>query len=945
MALTPGSRLGPYEILAPVSGAEGKAYKATDSRRDRPVTIRLLPEEISRNPVLSQRLESEARAVAALNHANIAAVFEVSRHEDLAFVVTEYLEGETLEQRLSRGPLDLDAALHTGIALADALDKAHRQGIAHRTLNPSCIVFTEGGVKLLDFGMTETATAIGVSATVSTASTRTILPAVTAPISAMPYLSPEQLEGKAGDPRSDVFALGAILFEMITGKRAFEGKTPALVVAAIQTIDPEPVSKTQPHALPALDFLVQRCLVKDPQKRLPSSWDVLCQLQWILQGGAQAGAEMEGSARRRKLNQLSRIALAAASLLALVLVPFAYRYYTATAAPTEARYTVSELGFSQGAGAGTPALSPDGHWLVTARMITDPGADALALDSVTKQILVPGQATYMIFFKPNNQEIGFFGEDKLKAVSIAGGQPRNITDAPQPFGGATWSPSGEIVFSSAGVLYRVRDVGGERVAIAKLDEGQQETEYLAPYFLPDGRHFLYLAMSSDPSKSAIYVASLDSSDRTRLFESQSRAFYAYPGYILFNRGDVVYAWEFDAAKLAVKGEPIRIADGVPPIGVVANTPMPMSLRESATFSVSQNGVLAFRTGSAARGRGNTAAPASDGSPLSLVWGGGTTPPAAVGTPGAYAGVSLAPDGKRFAVHRHEGSGGDIWLYDPNQSGLQRWTLDVSQENSSPVWSPDGKRIAFASRRNGKWGIYIKSADLTGGEDRVLETALSVAPMSWSQPEELVYWIDDPKTLGDVWAIPLTGERKPVPVLQTPAQELYPQVSADGKWIAYQSPDATGTYQIWINSYPKKQQGWQITNNGGMWPRWRTDGKSMQVFYDQPPTIMSISIRVVGAGIQWDAPQSLFSINNPNLIGSSHYSVLGSYHRFAVSADGQRFLIPQPAATAPSGRGGARGGMLADGVAVFVDGRGANSGGPATTDIAIVLNWPRLLKPH
>ena len=533
-------------------------------------------------------------------------------------------------------------------------------------------------MKLSDFGLAPPVSAIGMTVPDSMSPTRTASSAMATPTAAMPYQAPEQISGKETDSRTDLFALGAILYEMAAGKPAFEGKTQALLIAAITSIDPESLSTVQPLAPPELEYIVKRCLAKAPQKRLQTAWDLLCQLRWITDGSGGSPAWTSTSPKKKR-ERLFRIALAAAGLVVLVLTPLAYLGYRNAPTRLEARYVLTDLGFMRPAGGGTVYISPNGHWLITSRIIDDPGLDVMAMDSVTKQSVLTGMAIYTPFWKPDSAEFAFWSDGKLKRASPSGGPATNVVDVPAPFGGGSWSSSGVIVYGSAGTLYRVLDVGGESTAIAKVDTALGETEHVGPSFLPDGRHFLYLAVSSQPENSAIYVGSLDSPDRTRLFSSQSKAIYAAPGYILFNRGDVVYAYSFDEKSLKVQGEPVRVADGVPMIGFAPGTPLSGGLRETAAFAVSQTGILSYRLNGAPT-RGNAIAPTGDGNPKSLVWIGGQQSGTVVGPDGTYAGISLSPDGKRIAVHRHEGSGGDIWLYDPDQGGrMQRWTTNVSQE--------------------------------------------------------------------------------------------------------------------------------------------------------------------------------------------------------------------------------------------------------------------------
>lgn len=938
MPLEPGTKLGRYEILTPLAGGGGiEAYKASDTESGQIVRLRLLGSDTAGD----EELGREAKALAAIGHPGIAAVYEVGRDEEIRYLATEYLEGETLAGRLARGPLGLAEALEIAIAMADALDQAHRKGIVHRGLSPASVVLTADGARLVDFGLDVSAPTAGpVSASI--ASTRTVLPhgASAAPAESMRYRAPEQLDGHQSDARSDIFGFGAILYEMLAGKPAFEGKTPALLIAAITSLDPDPVSSVQPMAPPALDFLVGRCLAKNPARRLQTARDVLAQLRWMAGEGPEGGLAASLEAQKKRDRRV-RIGLVAALLLVLVLAPAAYWSLTGSPPASEARFIVNDMGFvaANGTGAGTIALSPNGRWLTTSRGFTD-GLDALALDSVTKQILLVGHGVYMPFWNPNNEEeVAFWEDGFLKRVPVSGGEPTNIVEVPTPYGGGTWSPDGVIVYSSQGLLYRVLDGGGDPTPLYALDESAGETEHLAPFFLPDGRRFLFLGVSSRSETSAVYLGSLDSPERTRLFASETRPVYAEPGYILFNRGDVVYAQAFDPEGSTLEGEPHRVADGVWNVSMTATNPISQTFARFASFAVSETGVLAYRMGAPTSDGGTVAA--GNAEIKSLVWLDRDGPSTPAGPDGSYAGVDLAPDDRRFAIHRHEGEGGDIWLYDPDQGGMRRWTFDTRQENSSPVWSGEGDRIAFASRRDGKWGIYVKAVDGTGEEVRLVEGDAVLAPMSWAPNGEVVYWTVGSSTLGDIWAVPATGDGDARPVVATDAFERFPQVSPDGNWIAYDKSDDAGVRQIWVSSFPEPATHWQITNDGGIWPRWRKDGEQLELYFVDAPIVMSVRLRVVGSAIQPDgAPEALFPFDNPNLAGSNHPNRTGSYTPYAVSSDGRRFLVPQPQG-ASAGQAGGGAAPVAAAVRNNVDG-GDGSGITPANEIGVVLDWTRLL---
>jgi serine/threonine protein kinase len=937
MSLAPGTRLGPYEVLATIPGgspgssagaanSDSDRYKASDTRKNRVVAIKVLSPEFSDHPEMKARLESDARTISSLNHPNICALIEVGEaatsHEPpvtARFLVSEYVEGETLAQRLARRPLELQDALTVAIALADSLDKAHRRGVVHAGLNPSIVMLTAEGPKLLDFGVArlkeESAVMSG-----SMATTRTSVASLAAvPTTAAAYMAPEQFVGSGADARTDIFAFGAILYEMLTGRPAFQEKTLALLIAAVQTIDPDPVSKTQPMVPPTLDYLVKRCLSKDPRQRFQTALDLTSELRWIARGGTQVGSPASVVTSRKKQDLAVWAALATVSLVAVGLLPSTLSSFRSAPEPEEAHFLAAGIPTA----VNTPlAVSPDGRWLATSAGGTNVGVRALPLDSVTPQLLIRENVVFQPFWSPDSRSIAFFEDGKLKRADITGGPAQIICDTPTPISAGTWNNDGVILFPGAGLIQRVLAAGGQPMPITALDESKQETEHVAPVFLPDGRHFLFLAVSSQPDQSAVYVGMLDSTERKRLFAAESKTVYAAPGYLLFNRGNTVFAHAFDANTLTLKGEPIRVASGVPTLAAGVNTSP--SHTSWAAFGVSQTGVLAYRTGAAVAVAG-----AGTDELRSLVWFDRTgQASASIGTAGTYAGLDLSPDGKRFAVHRHEGTGGDNWFFDLAQGRMQRLTFDATQDNSSPVWSPDGARVAFASQRNSKWGLYVKLANGTASDELITESEIAKAPMSWSPDGKLLVYQQSTGAV-DVWAVPVTGDKKPFALLQSQFAEQFPQVSADGKWLAYQSNE-TGRAEIYVKPFPEGPGKWQVSVDGGQFPRWRRDGKELFFYFNN--NLFAADIRVADASLDPGVPRTLFGLPGPSL-ALTH----GPYNRFAVSADGQRFLFSQPGAGGPTTVGG-----LADTIAAVVD-RGGTGASATTNAVTVVLNWTQMLK--
>lgn len=932
MPLEVGTRLGPYEVVAPVGAVSDERYTASDTRSGRVVTITVLPGDLARSGEGRARLEREVGKISSLSHPHISALVEMG-HEapSTDFLVTEHVEGETLAARLARGPMELSEALQTAIAIADSLDAAHRQGVIHGGLTPSTVVLTAQGPRLLDFGMAglsapSTEAKEGTSAgSASMAATRTSAPSLSAvPDAAAPYRAPEQYAGAPAGVAADIFALGAILYEMVTGRRAFEEKTLALLVAAVQTVDPEPVSKTQPMAPAALDHVVARCLSKDPRQRTQTAWDLLTQLRWIADGGSQVGIPAPVTARRTSHERLVWAALGVTAVLAAVLAPSAASFFRDVPEPEAVSFSVTGLT----AQVSIPLyVSPDGRWVTGVEAGAQPGYAAISLSSLTPQMILEGHVPGAAFWSPDSRSMAFFEEGVLKRAEIAGGPAQAVTEAPPPYGLGSWS--GDVMlYSSGGVIYRVSAQGGEPTPVADVDEnGDPFTgeEHLGPFFLPDGRHYLYLAASND---SAIYLGSLDSRARTRLIASESLPYYAPPtgsdsaGHILFNRENTLFAQPFDEDALTLAGEPIRVMDN---LAMRQGQNYSPRLTQTANYAVSQTGVLVFKE-AAGGGGGATAAPAAaPGVQRSLVWLGRDGLEAEqVGT-GAFAGIGLAPDGARFAVHLHEDAGGDVWTFDPAQGRLGRFTFDASQENSSPAWSPDGSRIAFASQRDGRWGIYVRPADGTGQEELIVETAQQSTPWSWS-PDGALLVYQQAGVNADVWAVPVDSERKPVAILQSSATEAAPEVSPDGKWVAYMS-DETGRFEIYVAQFPEGPAKVQVSDSGGQFPRWRGDGK--ELFYGRDVDMMAVAIDTTGLVPRPGVPEGLFGLpGNPNLAG--HFQ---GYARYAVSADGQRFLISRPGAGA-RGQGG--------GIDQTIRANADQNLGGAFGRTRVVINWQRML---
>ena len=913
MSLTAGARLGPYEIVAPIgAGGMGEVYEARDTRLDRAVAIRVLPPGWADSPVMAQRFGREAQVIASLNHPNICKLHDIGKTTsgvvsgvageptpEVVFLVMEHLEGETLAERLIRGPVPVDEALRIGIAIGDALDKAHRQGVVHRDLTPANVMLTESGPKLLDFGLAPRHAGAPSAGNQPTRATPTS-PITQAGVilGTLQYMAPEQLDGIEGDARTDIFALGVVLHETVTGKRAFQGRSQVLLMSAIATTDPPPLSRMQPTVPPALDHVVKTCLAKDPDDRWQTARDVVAELQWIADGGGAAAADSAPAAGGpRGRSRAMRFALAGAGFVVLALAVPTALYVKGGAAPEkiELRVSINPLTYSGNpASNGFFAVSPDGRQLVMRANPAD-GQDALyvgSFDFLSPRRLEGTHNANQVFWSPDGRSIAFVVDNKLQRIEAAGGPPQPICDV-LDFRGGTWNRDGTIVFGSPKGLYTVRADGGKPTVLTTI--ASSEAGHFWPRFLPDGRHFLYLSWSVNPADRVAMAGSLDAKSSTRIMPSDSNVVFAAPGHLVFWRDRTLYAQPFDAGSLRLSGDATRLADDISRNATTGR----------AVFDVSANGVLAYYRDSTSttpidRGGDET------NRDFQLAWVNRLgQEPQAVSKPGVYRGVELSPDGRRIAVHRHDPRGGDVWVFEPNGTET-RVTFNASFDNSNPVWSIDGNRLTYASFRNGKWGLYQAAADGSGNEEMLLESELPKAPLQWSPDGQLLlYWVRDPRTGDDIWMWP-AADRKPRPLIATEADERNGQISPDGKWIAYSSTldgasragvPGAGRPEIFVQPFPVPGTArWQVSpdsSDGGRWPRWNR--KTNELLYRAPVNgpwfttgwMFSVAWQARGAAFTHEAPRMFLRINALNYPHDG-----GDYHTYAVSPDGQRFLIFQ-----------------------------------------------------
>jgi eukaryotic-like serine/threonine-protein kinase len=861
--LIPGHRLGPYEIVGPLGkGGMGEVYRARDTRVDRAVALKVLPEEFFESEERRGRFEREARLLASLNHPGITTLYSFEEISSSAssssstrhLLVMELVEGETLAARLAKGPLPLDQSLRYGAEIAAALEAAHRRGIVHRDLKPANVMLTKSGVKLLDFGLARAvAPDAGGDALSGLTTEDGPLTVEGAVVGTLPYMAPEQVRGRETDARTDIFALGATLYEMATGRRAFPASDRASLTAAILTEDPPPLRRVRESCPPALERIVATCLAKDPDERWQSAGDVAKELRWAAESPGDA-ATARPAPRRRDL-----VAWAVAAVAVLAATAALVRPRSADAPAEVTRFKIlpppgqTFIGFS--------VLSPDARRLLMV-LRDDGGKNRLgvrALDSLDVRVLPVTEDTRGAFWSPDGREIGFFSEGKLKRMSADGGPAQVVCESQGAVWGA-WSPTGTILFAKhfGGPLFSVPAAGGTPVLATALDAAAGETHQNQACFLPDGRHFIYFAANVDMSKRMIRLGSLDSKETRPLFAADSNAVYA-DGYLVFARDDAVLAWRFDPKSLRTVGEPFPAFENV-------------------HWSTADN----FLSFSAAR---NRAAYISWTLQRQLVW--VDRKGRELGTLGkvaGYADVRISPDGRKAAVSIRSkafGGNGDIWVLDTARGTPERITSEPN-DDLNPAWFPDGRNLAYISDRFGWYNLFERPA--SGGPEKLLFRSDGDKMFPTILPDGRHVLLDVIETPRYVRSVVSLDDPKDVvrPGGGTPFSEEHPVLSTDGKWTAFDSLES-GQREVYVQALaggPKRQ----VSVGGGQMPVWNRNGR--ELFYAaRNGMLMSVALRPEGANLDAAEPQPLFPLQF-DLSGELSWHL----QPYDVSPDGERFLV-------------------------------------------------------
>jgi len=865
LSLSSGARLGPYEVTAQIgAGGMGEVYKARDTRLDRTVAIKILPETLAADPQFRERFDREARAISQLTHPHICTLYDVGEQQGTAFLVMEYLEGVTLADRLAKGALPLDQALKTAMEVASALDRAHRAGIVHRDLKPGNIMLTKGGAKLLDFGLAKSRAPV--VAGIGQSMLPTTPPNLTAQgtiLGTFQYMAPEQIEGQEADARTDLFSFGAVLYEMLAGRKAFEGKTSASLIGAILKDEPPPVSTLRPLSPASLDRVVKKCLEKDPEARWHSAHDLHDELAWIAADGTTTAAVAAAVSRpwRERAGWIAALAVAVLSS-ALWVLGSGLR---GTPVASNAQEMRLQIVTPPGASLVGFAVSPDRRALVyqaTTEGRTQLWARSLDSDAARSLDGTEGASPAAPFWAPDGRSIGFFTNAQLKRIDLDSGLVRTLASAPSARGG-TWGSTGTILFAagSAGSLNAVPAGGGDTVVVTRVERPRQ-TGHRFPHFLPDGRHFLFYSLGA-PDGRGVYLGTLGSTDAQRLFDADSAAVFAGPDRVLFAREGALWAQRLGLAELRPVGEPVPVSTQ---LAVSAELFGDVALSETAP------GLIAYR---ASAGKRQFKWLDRTGRQIGVIGGPDEGHPAA---------LQLSRDGRTVMFRRTLSGNTDIWSIESSRNVLRRLTSDAARDYDA-IWSPGGDRMVFGSDRNGVLNFYetSPSGGSASAETLLLETSEHKNTSDWSADGRFIlYSVQSPTTGNDIWVLPLFGDRKPAPVAQTAASELRPRISPDGRWVAYES-DESGRGEIYVQSFPDLARKVQISTGGGAAPVWRGDGREL-FFRSADDQLMAARIASSGTQLDTDTPTVLFALPaGPNRAGNTPAW-------YAASRDGQRFLV-------------------------------------------------------
>jgi serine/threonine protein kinase len=866
LTLTEGQKLGPYEIIEPAgAGGMGEIFKATDTRLDRTVAIKVLPESMAVNAEFKARFEREAKAISSLNHPNICTLFDIGSVDGVDYLVMEFLEGETLSERLKKGPIELSEAYEIAIEVCDALDKAHRQGLIHRDLKPGNIMLTEEGAKLLDFGLARLKLTDAQGNEISQITQTTPLTGAGAIVGTLQYMAPEQLEGVEADARSDIFSFGVVLYEMLTGLKAFEGKSQASLIAGIMGMEPPAVSEIKPMTPPGLSRLVKKCIEKQPDSRWQSARDLADELRWISRSGSQAGIPAPVSSHRKFRMRAGWTVAVVASAIAVVLAGMMFMAEKPT--PQLIRFQI--LGSEGLSNINWPTISPDGKSMAF-RATDSTGTRSFYVRPLSSLKAYPLQGTERagrVFWSPDSKYLAYFIDNQLMKVPVSGGPAQLVCEANGVDG--CWGRSGIILFDggTGDSIRQVSSSGGVATAATTIDHTRGETTHAWPWFLPDGKHFLYTAFTDSSSGSAwgnlvLKVGSITGEVDKVLRNVETRIVYsAATNHVLFVRHGTLLAQRFDPDKLEFTGEPVPVTQNV------------VTFASRAYIGVSDNAVLIYREG-------------TPGVNSELVWVNRKgNEIEKVGEPGSYSFPALSPDGERlvYGLVDEETDQRDLWIRDLKRNVSSRLTFDPG-DDGWPVWSPDGSRIYYANQYSGHRRVMEVMANGLSEPRVVLGSGVSsYYPTSVSKDGQTLYLDHWTGPSSDIWKMNPNDSSTAVEAIATAHDEQGAQLSPDGKYLIY-AGNETGDYEIYLWKLADGGGKWQVSTGGGFVPHWSDDGK--EVFFRRPSNdFMAVAINTSGKVPDIGQPEILFNRG----------------WLYDVSSDGKRFIFATPLTDRPSSR--------------------------------------------